>query len=420
MSQNSKWYSSVQLSKHPFIALGLLCLLLNFLFTLNAEKFIQGLNLGLKPIPAMFLVGLFIILSTAIFLKVKGKLTTRNIIILLGITSLLLRVMYIMYTPYYTRQHDSDGIDSSVGHIAYIQHFFNNNFMLPDFDPRTKTQFYHPPLHHFISALWLKFNSVLGMEYVQAVENIQVLTLFYTGCINILCYKIFKEFSLEKLGLIIPFSIVCFHPTLIILSGSINNDVLCLTLMVAAILFTIRWYKNPTTLTIIKIAVSLGLSMMAKSSGFLIAPAIAVVFFFKLWQKRDMFFKLIGQFATFGVICIPLGLWWSVYNFVKYKMPFNAILRLDISPQYLGDCSVITRLFEFNPIKFENIYTGFGNPYRDSNIFIALLKTSVFGEFNLGKKLYQSVIFKYAILRQYIISINFTYLHCNYHIKKVK
>ena len=95
---------------------------------------------------------------------------------------------------------------------------------------------------------------------------------------TILSYKIFKEFSLKRWGLLIPFAIVCFHPSLILLSGSINNDMLCLTFMMASILMAIRWYKNPRIRTILPVALCIGLAMMSKFSGALVAPAVAFLF----------------------------------------------------------------------------------------------------------------------------------------------
>lgn len=368
MKQNSKWYYFEQLSKHPIIIIAILCLGLNFLTTLGAEKSI-----------AIF--GIFVILGISVFLKIEGKLSTRNVIILLSVGSLLLRVMYILNTPYFSRQHDVAQIGTTDGHLAYIEYFFNHGLKLPDFDPRSKWQFYHPPLHHFISALWLKLNCTLGMSFPTAVENIQILTLFYSCCINVICYKIFKEFSLDKLALVLPYSIVCFHPTLIILSGSINNDILCLTLMLAAILFTIRWYKNPRASLIIKIALFMGLSIIAKASGILLAPAIAVVFLLKLVQNKAAFPKFIGQFAIFGLICIPLGLWWSIYNFIRFGMPLNFIPSVNVL--FIDNYSVFDRFLDLDPVQFKNIFVCFGEPYSEHNILITILKSSMFGEYNL-------------------------------------
>jgi len=421
------------LRSHPFIAFGFICLLINEVIGMSSSNRIsaQGfcfvivlaaigvwyiyssksylatkiniiiscsallvfgilIVLSLKSNQTLFFVFLscvLAVLAIACFLYIKGKLTTRNIILLLGIFSLLLRVMYIIYTPYNVRQHDSYSIESSSGHLTYIQYLFNYNFQLPNFDPRSIWQFYQPPVHYYLAALWLKFNCALGMEYTQAIENIQVLTLFYSGCINILCYKIFKEFDFKKLALIIPFAIVCFNPTLIILSGSINNDVLCFVFMLGAVLATIRWYKNPNIISIIKIAIFVGLSMTTKASGAMVAPAIAIVFLIKLFQEKDKFKKLIKQFVVFGVVCVPLGMCWSAYNFIKYGMPINYVPKLgtDIN-QYIGSYSIFERFFDTNPQQLSSIYTSFGGAgYYEHNIFIALLKCSVFGEYTLSE-----------------------------------
>ena len=63
-----------------------------------------------------------------------------------------------------------------------------------------------------------------------------------------------QEFKLRRMGLIIAFAIVAFHPTFIILSGSVNNDILSLTFMFGAILNTIVWYREQTLKNIMKIA----------------------------------------------------------------------------------------------------------------------------------------------------------------------
>jgi hypothetical protein len=368
MRQNSKWYSFEQLYKHPILIIAILCLILNFLTTLGKDKSI-----------AIF--GILVVLGIIVFFKIEGKVNTRNVIILLSVGSLLLRVVYILNTPYFSRQHDVAQIGNIDGHLPYIEYFFNNGLKLPDFDPRTKWQFYHPPLHHFISALWLKLNCSLGIDYNLAVENIQILTLFYSCCINVICYKIFKEFSLDKLALILPYSIVCFHPTLTLFSGSINNDVLCLTLMSATILYTIRWYKNPRASLIIKIAISLGLSIMAKASDILLAPAIAVVFLLKLVQNKTIFKKFLSQFAVFGLICIPLGLWWSIYNFVRFGMPLNYIPSVNVL--FIDNYSVFDRFLDLDPVQFRNIFVCLEEPYSEHNILITILKSSIFGEYKM-------------------------------------
>ena len=76
-----------------------------------------------------------------------------NIIIIIGI---LLRTMYIIYTPITERQHDVDYFNYE-GHLSYINTIYETG-KLPE---TNEWQYYHPPLHHFLSAVWLKTTEVL-------------------------------------------------------------------------------------------------------------------------------------------------------------------------------------------------------------------------------------------------------------------
>ncbi len=377
--------------KHPFIVLAVACLFANACINLNPNFFENSAFY-------IFIIGIVLIFIAAIYLIVNEKLSTRNVILLIAVSSFLLHVMYICYTAYTVRQHDVGTIGWLGGHVGYVEYFLQHNFQLPNFNPLDAWQFYHPPVHHLIAAVWVKLNTLLGTNYNQAIESIQILTLFYSGCITIISYKIFKELNLKKLALIIPFAIVCFHPTLTILSGSINNDILCITLMMAAILWTIRWYKKPKMTVVIMIALLVGISMLVKTSGFLVAPGIAVVFLIKLIQEYKMWLKLSCQYLVFGLISIPVGMSWSIYELLRYDVAINHIPRLASNiPQALNDYSVFNRLFDFSPAFLQNIFEAFGTPYREHNIFIAILKNSVFGEFNLAEKNASNVVFAHIL-----------------------
>lgn len=421
-------------SAHPYLILVFACLLVNSLFTMNASHSLsaQGLwfllalagigslcyfirkpkiqltkrDVGFivfesilliligilflnstHPVVFLFLIEAAALITIAYYLKTRNRLSTNTVLLLMAAASFLVHVMYILYTPYTLRQHDSNSIGCTAGgHLAYIEYFLNHSFRLADFNPLSAWQFYQPPLHPFLAAVWVKINLIFGMDLTQAVENIQVLTLFYFGCIVILCYRILKEFDLKKYALIIPIAIICFQPAMIILSGSINNDILCLTLMLAALLQVIRWYKNPQLKTILLAAAFLGFSMMAKLSGVLIAPAIAFLFVAKLFQTPVNIPKTIGQYFLFGVVSIPLGIWWSIYTFIRFKMPLGYVPKLSPAmEQYIGDYSIAKRLFDTDPKQVQSIFYSFGNGFRDHNIFITTLKGSVFDEFTLAK-----------------------------------
>ncbi len=78
----------------------------------------------------------------------------------------MLRLFYVLFSTIYDRQYDIGMIDLDAGHtvtgrhLAYIQYLYEN-WKLPDFDPTSVYQFNHPPLHHYLCALWMKLCSFL-------------------------------------------------------------------------------------------------------------------------------------------------------------------------------------------------------------------------------------------------------------------
>lgn len=125
-----------------------------------------------------------------------------------------------------------------------------------------------------------------------------------------------------------------------------------------------------------------------KNIGGLAAVAIAFLFLCKLIEQRHRFWRMAGQFALFGAVCIPLGLWWQVYNFIRYGMPLSYVPLLSLKEaQYIGEYTLWQRLFDWSPHQLERVFVAFGERslvnYHEYNVLLGLLKTSVFGEFFL-------------------------------------
>lgn len=362
-------------------ASAVMCVLAAVIF--DKTKDLSGLRF---PIFGLSMVG-----AVAVYLAVTKKLTTRNIILLMFAAGFVIRLNYVLFTSVTARvrQHDVYKFGGEKGHSAYIEFFYNNGFTLPDFNPTTKAQFYHPPLHHFLSALWLRLLTTFGMSYQRAISSLAFPTLFYSMCSLVICERILDKLKLRGLGKIIPLAIMVFHPTFILFSGSINNDNLASLFTLLAVYAVLNWYQNPTTKNILLIALSIGLGMSTKLSVALIAPPIAVVFLLKLITETGKFKENIKQYAAFGCLCLPLGLWYTIRNVVKYDVPFNYVPRLsESSEQYIGSHSVYERLVDLSYHPFKNVFLNriaTDADYYEYNPFVAIIKTSIFGEYNLTK-----------------------------------
>lgn len=333
----------------------------------------------------MFVIGFALLTLVYYFAqtkKYKGQLYS----LLIMSTGFLLKFYYVFYTSCYTRQNDVHSFGGEIGHAAYMEYLLFNRKM-PDFDVRNVWQFCHPPLHHFISAVWIGVNEyVLGIGYAPARESLQTLTLFYSMTIIITAYKIFRHFKLSGTALYIPLAIVSYHPCFVLLSGSINNDVLSVAFMMGAFLCTLKWYEDHKLSYILKIALCVGLGMMTKLSAALVAPPIALVFlivFIKELKTNGA--KLFGQFAAFGVLCVPLGLWFGIRNYINYRVPITYVQEMSTSSiQYLGELDFVKRVTDFSPKQFSSVFEQWidldENSYNEYNPLITLLKNSIFGE----------------------------------------
>lgn len=393
-------YKTDNLSKSGFIIFTVSALIANFsALSLYASSYNKSL---------WHFTGGYIILFILYCLADSKKYRTRlNSLLIIG-TSFFLKLHYVLQTSVYNRQHDMGSFSDGAGHAGYIEYLLSNHH-LADFDVRDRWQFYHPPLHHVISALWIFINEnifLVGRD--PARESLQTLTLFYSMCIIISAYRILRYFKLDGKALYIPLIIISFHPAFILLSGSINNDVLSVAFMLGAVISTLKWYENQTLKNILKIALCIGLGMMTKLSAALIAPPVAVMFLIVFIKKiRTDGKKLFIQFCSFAVVCCPLGLWYGIRNYIKWKIPITYVQELDKGMlQYIGNKSFLSRITDFSLKQFRSPFVqwayeenGEVKGYNEHNPLISILKNSLFEEgINESILPKDSIMFKFSMV----------------------
>jgi len=316
--------------------------------------------------------------------------TQANALLIMGL-GFCLKLYYILVTSVYTRQHDVHTFGGESGHAAYIEYLLFHRG-LPDFDVRERWQFCHPPLHHAISAIWIFVNeNILMTGPNPARESLQTLTLFYSMCIMISAYKLLRHFGLKGSALYIPLTIVSFHPAFILFSGSINNDPLSAALVIGAMVCTLKWYREQSVKNILKIALCLGFAMMAKISAATLAPPIALLFLIVLIRNcKGDWKRLFMQFVCFGIVCIPLGLWFGIRNYINWGVPLTYVQEMDKGVlQYIGDRSFLSRVTDFSSFQFASPYeqwarrneSGAVYGYNEYNPLIACMKNALFGEY---------------------------------------
>ena len=314
-----------------------------------------------------------------------------EVVLAIYVASFIIRLDYVLYTDVsldaIVRQHDVGVFGAnSVGHAGYIEWFFNH-YLSFEYDP-TIGQFYHPPLHHILVSLWMRFLTLFGFSFGRCVASIQYLTLFYSCCCSIVSEKIINQIGLNVIGKTCAFALISFHPSFIILAGSINNDILSLLFILLSVYATLLWWQDGTLRNIILIALSIGCGMMTKLTAAVLAPAILFVFIAALFRSAGDWKKLIIQLTAFCLVSFPLGLWYPLWKYLQFHVPLTFVQRLSVdSPQFVGNYSPIERMFVFNPHFFYTPFEGFisfGVDYQEYNPLVAILKNSMFGEYNFA------------------------------------
>ncbi len=325
-------------------------------------------------------IGIVSCAVTAIIMQAYGKLSTGKAIALILLAAFFVRLGYVLRCPYNVNQHDVESLSSS-GHLSYIYRLANGDGL-----PTTNSwQYCHPPLHHILASGVFGMSRGFGVSEAGSFENIQLLTLLYSHITTAIWCMILQGIGIKKQALLTSCALFAFHPTFTILSASINNDILTIMLMSAAVYFLFKWYQKPTILNAAFIGVFTGFAMMSKFSAALIAVVVAITVIIKFASDKE--YKLgafLSQTGVFLAAMLPLGLWYQIRNMIKFSQPLGYVAPLSTdSTLYTGNESLITR-FLLAP-EVENLKL-FCAPFEDTNIIAYTLRCSVFGEYKWGAK----------------------------------
>lgn len=331
--------------------------------------------------------------------RMKKWIKRNKVFIIIFLLALIIRMIFIIKYPLSKAQHDVNGKN---GHFSYIQTIFIQN-RLPS---TNQYQYYQPPLHHFISAMWLKVFSKLIRSYTTLIESLQFVPLIYSMLLLIVINKILKELKIKDKYKNLILVIMAFHPTFTILSGSINNDMLSILLIFCTLYELIKWYKKSDMVNTIILAIVTGLAVMAKTSGAIVSLPIMYIFllqFYRAIKKGDKrkIWQYIGMYCVFGIISLSLGLWYPVRNYILFKQPILYILDPNNQKLYVGDKSLLSRFVPFS----KELLIQYADPYEHYNIPTFLIKSSLFGEWTWTTSYICKYIYVFALFANIAIIV---------------
>lgn len=369
----------------------------------------------------LFTVTLIIFsLGSILILKKLKVYETKYGIFFTLLSIFAVQVGYISYTPFWARQHDSRDFNNYQygGHFGYIGYIFFNNH-LPANNPIDYWCFFNPPLFYIISAIFMKIQTFFNFTIEQGLENLQILSVLYTTIFNIFVYRILKEINIKK-SIIFLILFVGLSPAMIIMSGSLNNDILSIMLSTIAIFYCIRWYKSDSLKDLIKIAFAISLAIMTKISSALIAVVIAVVFFVKVIQNKKDIKKYVKYFSLFALISLPIGLWFPIKNLVLYNIPVTYVQSVDEdNDANISKHSILERLFSVSDGQLDTVNINMSKENAEYNVFITTLKSYIVDEqidynSNSVLKIAVPIIFCISIVIAILFAINLIYVVKNF------
>ena len=373
---------------------------------------------SLSPFKGSMLLLTGIACILLMYLKYKKALfEPDNLRLLIMSFAFLLYISYILFTYCTLRQMDVGYIHNGSGHFAYIEYLYDHAMMLPYADPRGLFQMYQPPLFYYIAAVVVRITTLFGVPYENALESVQIVTLYATVCTVITADKIFRKFRLKGYALAAALALTCFGTGIIIISGMINNDMLSIAFETGAVFCALEWYDNRTTKNIINTALCIGLGMMSKLSAVVVAPPIAVLFIYVFFRELKNMKTYLKQFAAFLGVSVPLGMWFPVKNLILFGVPLGCVPE-GMYSEYMESIPVWQRIFDFGwqnfayPITVNCGGSLFDKPvwFEDYNPVIALIKSNVDMQMMRDKGFLSTILYIQFYIMLILAVVGFAYM----------
>lgn len=313
----------------------------------------------------------------------KNKYSISNIIIIaLGV---IVRIIYIFNTTVGERQHDLGYAtlltDNNVnpGHLGYVEYIAKFHH-LPDFDPFSVFSYFHPPMHHIIASFFVDAAYAFGIREPQVYEFIQLPVFIYSCLTLIIGYATMRLLCSNEKNISLPLILLCFHPGLIYMTGSINNDMIALLFYFLCVYTTLLWIKSEyKSKYLYFMALSIGFGLLAKLNvGILALPMGFIMLIYMINEyKEGRLISCIKKYVVFAFISIPIGLSWTIRNAIRFRTKPG--IPSSSPNQYIGDFSFLSNFGI--PMKSSLAFPFYSeNASYNNNVWSIMFKTSLFTE----------------------------------------
>jgi 4-amino-4-deoxy-L-arabinose transferase-like glycosyltransferase len=243
-------------------------------------------------------------------------------------------------------------------------------------------QFYHPPFYHLISALWLLLIEGMFPEIslTALFDFLAVLSLIISYATLKTVYSFIQELKLGFKETLIFLLLAAYHPIFILLSGRHNNDPLSYFFVALIILYFIRWWQTKKSSNLYWLGLVIALGMLTKISVAMITPVIGLMMLYRLWKDSGERKKTLRTYFVFMLIVAPLGLSFVLRNYLLFNQSPTFVWEITNQALSTADKMWYERFLPFDLTSiFARLYPSVDNDY---NLWVYLVKTSLFGEFS--------------------------------------
>ena len=342
----------------------------------------------------------------------KRKELSSYIILLIGI---ILRIIVVLLSDPRVSNHDVSKV-GGYGHLDYAIYIYKN-FRLALYNTY---EFAQPPLNAIMQALVMRVVSLFGnfgTKYMKLFEYTKILNFTYSVLALYFVYKILIELEFTQKIKNFVLLIFAVYPGYLTMATQFSNDGIANMFFYISLYLSIKWCKQKDLKTIVLLAMSIGFGMLSKISvgliAFITGPMMVFIFirtFIDYLNKKktsDEFKNLTLQIIVFALIVFPLGLSYAIRNYVLFNQGFADIFEvakggpLDMT-QY--SFSLYDRFLSFpigrlfgdesgiadKSMVYYMSYMRYGGNTRiyhqfiEYNIWIDLIKTATFDEYNFG------------------------------------
>lgn len=349
---------------------------------------------NLQSVRTFMIIPIVFAIGRGFYLFGKKELTIEKFAKLLFIIGFTLRCGYAFYTGTSSRQHDVEMYSNGElninggGHFTYTYIIYSTG-SLPSY---IKWQFYHPPLWHATSALFMHiYGFFKGTSDVATLYQATEILSSFVACMTLYFLKrIIFELTENDYARGIMLLLLALHPQFFVMAGWVNNEGMAFMFMIIALYYGFSFHKSRSWYDIIFCGIALGLGAMSKVSAALVCVPLAMIFIYDLIIdiKNKTFKKTILQGVSFICIVAPLALWFIIRNILKFGISSITVPAVD---PYTSTLGVINYSFwqRFGLPNIFNLRNGMWcilrpdeNGYMDYNVWLYTFKCSVFGEYS--------------------------------------